>query len=110
MFTAKLCEKFKKDLKKNDFDSIEKTRITQKQIDHLIEMLETKNTKAKGYYYYRKQYEVKNDLFKLGCSAGVLDTFVACNCIEKTNLVTEFNQEFIPKDKQGDFIKVSARE
>ncbi|RMZ99681.1 hypothetical protein BpHYR1_006524, partial [Brachionus plicatilis] len=59
LFTAKLCEKFKKDLKKNDFDSIEKTRITQKQIDYLIEMLETKNTKAKGYYYYRKQYEVK---------------------------------------------------
>ncbi|RNA13448.1 KRAB-A domain-containing 2-like [Brachionus plicatilis] len=54
--------------------------------------------------------EVKNDLFKLGCRAGVLDTFEACNCIEKTNLVTEFNQEFIPKDKQGDFIKVSARE
>ncbi|RNA10865.1 hypothetical protein BpHYR1_053438 [Brachionus plicatilis] len=37
LFTAKLCEKFKKDLKKNDFDSIEKTRITQKQIDYYID-------------------------------------------------------------------------
>ncbi|RNA24202.1 hypothetical protein BpHYR1_008981 [Brachionus plicatilis] len=201
LFTAKLCEKFKKDINKNDFDSIEKTRITQKQIDYLIEMLETKKTKAKGIkmtsykaLFGCEMYSgselfnlpgeektkiktakqlltlpgrhddaeleidddhdndsycddvVSNELLKIqpetecqddeenfddlvkqrskkikvtrsnvkdegdlvlfrtddvdrSCRAGVLDTFVKCNCIEKTNLVTEFNQEFIPKDK-----------
>ena len=52
----------------------------------------------------------KNDLFQLGSRAGVLDSYVACNSIEKTNLVTEFNEEFIPKKKTGEYVFVSSRE
>ncbi|CAF0706431.1 unnamed protein product [Brachionus calyciflorus] len=52
----------------------------------------------------------KNDMFQLGCRAGVLDTYVACNSIEKNNLSTEFNIDFIPKTKAGDYVKVSATE
>ncbi|RNA07172.1 KRAB-A domain-containing 2 [Brachionus plicatilis] len=54
--------------------------------------------------------EKKNELFKLGCRAGVFDSFVAFNCIEKTALITEFSIEFIPKDKKDEYVSVGARE
>ena len=52
----------------------------------------------------------KNELFEIGCRAGVLDSYVAFNCLEKTDLVTEFCRDFIPTDNEGNFIKVGARE
>lgn len=52
----------------------------------------------------------KNELFQLGCRAGVLDTYIAFNCFQKTDLVTDFDADYIPKDKNGDFVKVGPRE
>ncbi|CAF0946810.1 unnamed protein product [Brachionus calyciflorus] len=43
----------------------------------------------------------KNDVFQLSCRAGFLDSYIACNSIEKTELVTELNIDFIPKDRKG---------
>ena len=46
LFTAKLVEVFKKDINKDDDMSIEKSKITRKQINYLIDILESKNHKA----------------------------------------------------------------
>ena len=59
LFTEKLCQTFKKDLTSDDFSNIEKTRITKKQIDYLIDMLDNSRNKLKGYYYYRKHYAIQ---------------------------------------------------
>ena len=48
--------------------------------------------------------EKKDVLFKLGCEAGVLDTMIAFNTFEKTEIVTNLKKENVP-DK-----KISVRE
>jgi len=40
--------------------------------------------------------EKKNDLFKLGTKAGVLEGYFAFNSFEKTEIVTDFTKEDIP--------------
>ena len=57
-FTKHLCDFYKKDLE-NDNQTIDKFKITKKQIGYLIDLIENKKNKAKNYYYYAKQYAVQ---------------------------------------------------
>lgn len=52
--------------------------------------------------------KVKKELFEIECRAVVLDSYISFICVETTDLVIEFFQGFIPKDNNGNFIKVEA--
>ncbi|CAF1038814.1 unnamed protein product [Brachionus calyciflorus] len=48
--------------------------------------------------------------YEIDLRAGVLDAYIAFNCIEKTSLVTDFSIEDIPTTKNGAYFRLSSRE